>query len=120
MLLKATGKTGQSAFRRGTVCRPSAARGVGGLDRGAQGRPQPLFGLAALYAYVGYVHKPGKGRFTLSIVCYLCSLLSKQMLVTLPFVLLLLDSSAFAARQARSVSRLFEKIPYFALSQALL
>ena len=76
-----------------------------------------FFGLAALYAYVGYVQKPGRARLALSLVCYLCSLLSKQTLVTLPFVLLLLDSWPLR-RGGRILPRVLEKIPYFGLSAA--
>ncbi len=117
VLLKATGKTGQSAFVAALFAvHPLHVESVAWIAE----RKDVLslfFGLAALYAYVGYVHKPGRVRLTLSIVCYLCSLLSKQMLVTLPFVLLLFDSWPLR-RGGPIVSRLFEKIPYFLLSAA--
>jgi hypothetical protein len=50
-----------------------------------------FFGLLALWAYVGYVRKPGRLRYLALMAAYLLSLLSKPMLMTLPFVLLLLD-----------------------------
>jgi tetratricopeptide (TPR) repeat protein len=117
VLLKATGKTGQSAFVAALFAvHPLHVESVAWIAE----RKDVLslfFGLAALYAYFGYAQKPGRARLALSIVCYLCSLLSKQTLVTLPFVLLLLDSWPLR-REGPIVSRLLEKIPYFALSAA--
>ena len=50
-----------------------------------------LFWLLAMGAYLGYVRRPGIGRY-LSVVAFLAlGLMCKPMLVTLPFVLLLLD-----------------------------
>ena len=50
-----------------------------------------LFGLLALLAYLGYSRRPGRGRYLVTAGCFLLGLLAKPMLVTLPFVLLLLD-----------------------------
>jgi hypothetical protein len=50
-----------------------------------------FFGLLTLWAYVGYVHKPGWPRYLALAAAYLLSLLAKPMLLTLPLVLLLLD-----------------------------
>ena len=50
-----------------------------------------FFGLLTLWAYVRYVHKPGWPRYLALAAAYSLSLLSKPMLLTLPFVLLLLD-----------------------------
>jgi tetratricopeptide (TPR) repeat protein len=50
-----------------------------------------LFGLAALWAWTSYVARPGVLRYLAVAVCYAASLMSKPMLVTLPFLLLLLD-----------------------------
>jgi tetratricopeptide (TPR) repeat protein len=50
-----------------------------------------LFGLAALWAWLGYVARPGVGRYLSVVLFYAASLMSKSMLVTLPFLLLLLD-----------------------------
>jgi protein O-mannosyl-transferase len=50
-----------------------------------------LFWLLAMGAYLGYVRRPGIGRY-LSVVAFLAlGLMCKPMLVTLPIVLLLLD-----------------------------
>jgi tetratricopeptide (TPR) repeat protein len=50
-----------------------------------------FFGILTLWAYAGYVAKPGWQRYLLVAAAFLLSLLSKPMLITLPFVLLLLD-----------------------------
>ena len=50
-----------------------------------------LFGLLSLLAYVNYARGGGRWNLPASLVAFTCSLLSKQTLVTIPFVLLLLD-----------------------------
>lgn len=50
-----------------------------------------LFFFLALFAYGWYVRKPGIGRYLLVAVMFVLGLLAKPMIVTLPFVLLLLD-----------------------------
>jgi tetratricopeptide (TPR) repeat protein len=50
-----------------------------------------LFWMLTLGAYGYYVKRPGYRRYLLVIVCFILGLMSKPMLVTIPFVLLLLD-----------------------------
>lgn len=50
-----------------------------------------LFWMLTLYLYHGYVHKPGRLRYFLILASFAFGLMAKPMLVTLPFVLLLLD-----------------------------
>jgi hypothetical protein len=50
-----------------------------------------LFFLAALHAYCGYVRRPGAGRYALVAAALAASLMAKQMAVTLPALLLVLD-----------------------------
>jgi len=50
-----------------------------------------LFLLLALWAYAGYARKPGVLRYLLVAFWFSLGLMSKPMLVTLPFALLLLD-----------------------------
>jgi protein O-mannosyl-transferase len=50
-----------------------------------------FFGTAALYAYAFYAESYRLSRYFLSLILFALSLLSKSMLVTLPFVFLLLD-----------------------------
>ena len=50
-----------------------------------------FFGLAAVGAYSAYARRPGLMRYLLVLAAFVCSLLAKPMLVTLPGILLLLD-----------------------------
>ena len=50
-----------------------------------------MFFMLTLLAYLHYVQKPALGRYMLLALLFALGLLSKNMLVTLPFVLLLLD-----------------------------
>ncbi len=50
-----------------------------------------LFGLLAIWAYAGYAARPGLWRYAAVAGLFVFSLMAKPMLVTLPFVLLLLD-----------------------------
>ena len=50
-----------------------------------------LFWLLTMLAYVRYVERPSAGRYIAVLVLFAMGLLAKPMLVTLPFVLLLLD-----------------------------
>jgi protein O-mannosyl-transferase len=88
-----------------------------------------VFFFLALLAYVRYARKSGLGAYLVLTACFTLGLLAKAMLVTLPFLLLLLDYwplRRFAvvvetavdarARPPASVSRLIlEKLPLLAL-----
>jgi protein O-mannosyl-transferase len=50
-----------------------------------------FFGLASLYAYAYYVEKSQIAKYILCLTLFIMGLMSKPMLVTLPFLLLLLD-----------------------------
>ena len=50
-----------------------------------------LFGFASLWAYVKYVKAPGWRRYSLLIIFFTLGLMSKPMIVTFPFVMLLMD-----------------------------
>ena len=50
-----------------------------------------FFGILTLYAYVRWTENPGWMRYLAMTAAFLLSLLSKPTLITLPFVLLLLD-----------------------------
>ncbi|MEE8349747.1 MAG: tetratricopeptide repeat protein [Acidobacteriota bacterium] len=50
-----------------------------------------LFGMLTLWAYLGYLKKPGWQRYTGVLGFLTLGLMAKQMLVTLPCILLLLD-----------------------------
>ena len=92
-----------------------------------------LFGCIALYAYVRFVRQRDWKSYGISLVSFLLSLLSKPMLVTLPFLLILLDywplgrmsrrdrcvgdspHSGGSARR-RGLWLLVEKTPFFVLA----
>jgi tetratricopeptide (TPR) repeat protein len=99
-----------------------------------------LFWLLTLWAYIGYVRRPDLKRYLLILLFFTLGLMAKPMLVTLPFVLLLLDfwplgrfstslqaiaDSAGGSKQT-SVNALLksalplvrEKIPFFLLTAA--
>lgn len=78
--------------------------------------------MLGLLAYVRYVELPGKRRFAAVAVCLLLGLMAKPMLVTFPFLLLLLDfwplqrlGSNWSSVRSQLWPRLREKIPMFAI-----
>jgi len=82
-----------------------------------------LFWMLTLWAYVRYVedsktHSPkSKAPYTLALVFFALGLLSKPMVVTLPFVLLLLDYWPLARWSRPNLRGLVvEKVPFFLLS----
>jgi Tfp pilus assembly protein PilF len=76
-----------------------------------------LFFFLTLGSYGWYIRKPDWKRYLATLSFFACGLMSKPMLVTLPFVLLLLDYWPLQ-RTITTVKRLLEKIPFFALSAA--
>ncbi len=74
-----------------------------------------LFYILALWAYVLYVERPGALRYAITIVLFACGIMAKPMIVTFPFVALLLD---FWPLRRFSKKTVIEKIPLFALSAA--
>ena len=82
-----------------------------------------VFFVLTLAAYARYARAPSTPRYLLVALLFACGLMSKPMLVTLPFVLLLLDYwplGRLEAQKSEAGSRLrrliTEKIPLFALS----
>ena len=82
-----------------------------------------VFFMLTLAAYARYARAPSTPRYLLVALLFACGLMSKPMLVTLPFVLLLLDywplgrlggqKSEVGSRLRRLIT---EKVPLFALS----
>jgi protein O-mannosyl-transferase len=93
-----------------------------------------LFGLLSILFYVRYAQGGRRANWAVAFVLFACSLMTKQTLVTLPFVLLLLDYwplGRFAATRSdqlevdtaansrRPFGRLIlEKAPFFAVTAA--
>lgn len=91
-----------------------------------------LFGLMTLWAYARYAERPGGTRYGIVLLLFTLSLMAKPMVLTLPFVMLLLDfwplgrvqTSAWRvdrslAGPGLSFPRLvLEKVPLFVLAGA--
>jgi hypothetical protein len=95
-----------------------------------------FFFMVTLLLYARYVERPGRGRYLATLGAFAFGLMAKPMLVTLPFVLLLLDywplgrlplgrpdtptrqRPAPSALKPSAVRLLWEKTPFFALSVA--
>ena len=83
-----------------------------------------LFWLLAVWAYVRHVEEirvgeaGRKGLYALAVALFALGLMAKPMLVTLPFVLLLLDWWPLGRRPEGLKQLLTEKIPFFALAAA--
>jgi tetratricopeptide (TPR) repeat protein len=80
-----------------------------------------LFWMLTLAAYAWYIRRPGLGRYLLVLLPFGLGLLAKPMLVTLPFVLLLLDYwplRRFDSPRPRGNLQLaiLEKVPLLALA----
>jgi len=72
-----------------------------------------------MWAYLRYVNKPGISRYLWIVIFLALGLMAKPMLVTLPFVLLLLDYWPLERFRRRTLFYLIgEKIPFFVLSAA--
>src|SRR5262249_24576117 len=76
-----------------------------------------VFWMLTLWAYARYVECPRARRFLLVLLCFALGLMAKPMIVTLPFVLLLLDHWPLG-RAAALLPRVREKLPLFLLSAA--
>ncbi len=90
-----------------------------------------FFGLLALISYLRYTRRRSRSAYGLALLCFMLALMAKPMLVTLPFVLLLLDcwplgrldfSKGFRLQPAGGVSGIYflvlEKLPFFMLTAA--
>jgi protein O-mannosyl-transferase len=78
-----------------------------------------LFWLLTMLAYVRYAERPSAGRYIATLFLFAMGLLAKPMLVTLPFVLLLLDYwplDRFYGPKFSIRGLLLEKLPLLILS----
>jgi tetratricopeptide (TPR) repeat protein len=91
LLKRMTGAVGMSAFTAALFAiHPLHVEPVAWISE-RKGLLSTMFGLLAIGAYVRYTRALSKRWLFAALLAYLASLMSKQMLVTLPFVLLLLD-----------------------------
>jgi len=80
-----------------------------------------FFWMLTMWGYVRYVERPGVNRYLLVVLFFVLGLMAKPMLVTLPFVLLLLDYwplKRFQFGQSGGGRLVLEKLPLFVLSAA--
>jgi tetratricopeptide (TPR) repeat protein len=109
------GRVGRRAFRCASV-----ACGIGRLGRRAQRCSEHPFGLLAIWAYVAYVRQPSAKKYFAVSGLFIFSLAAKPMLVTLPFLLLLLDVwplGRFKVQRSQVRRQIFaEKIPLLAIA----
>ena len=91
VLRKMTGKMGRSAFVAALFAvHPLHVESVAWVAE-RKDVLSTLFAMLVLWNYARYVERPGAGRYAGILVLYALGLMAKPMLVTLPFVLLLLD-----------------------------
>ena len=83
-----------------------------------------FFWMLTMWAYVRYAESPLHSRYALVVLAFALGLMAKPVLVTLPFVLLLLDywplDRITTARKSRHwwIHRVREKVPLFVLAAA--
>jgi len=84
-----------------------------------------FFWILTLNAYVSYCRKPNPARYLVVVLLFVLGLMSKPMVVTLPFTLLLLDYWPLKRLPPESVTRpsswlplIREKVPLFLLTLA--
>ena len=75
-----------------------------------------VFFMLTMLAYVYYVRVPQVRRYLVVVFLFACGLMSKPMLVTVPFVLLLLDYWPLARIKDQFWKRVLEKNPLIMLS----
>ena len=130
LLARATGRLGLSfAVAALFAVHPINAESVAWISERKNVLSTAFFFLA-LGAYGWYALKPGVKRYLAIVVLFALGLASKSMLVTLPFVLLLLDywplrrflsgkaGAALGFSQASASKLVIEKIPLFLISAA--
>ncbi|OHE89167.1 MAG: hypothetical protein A3G75_16095, partial [Verrucomicrobia bacterium RIFCSPLOWO2_12_FULL_64_8] len=86
-----TGALGRSAFVAGLFAfHPLRVESVAWVSE-RKDVLSTLFWMLTLWAYVSYARRPRRGRYLVVLLLFALGLMTKPMLVTLPFVLLLLD-----------------------------
>jgi Flp pilus assembly protein TadD len=128
VLKRMTGAVGPSAFTAALFAlHPAHVESVAWIAE-RKDVLSALFWFLTLGVYAGYAARPAAGRYVLLIVTFALGLMAKPMLVTLPFVLVLLDvwplgrlarpDDSAAATRAGLGRLLLEKVPLLALAAA--
>ena len=91
LLMQMTGDRWKSAFVAALFAvHPLNVESVAWISE-RKGLLSAFFGLISLWAYVRYAQRSSRKWYLVALTAFVLSLMSKQMLVTLPFLLLLLD-----------------------------
>jgi len=124
-LKTATGKMWQSAFAASLFAlHPLHVESVAWVAQ-RKDLLSTLFWLLTLWCYTGFVQQEKWSRYALAMIFFILGLMSKPMLITLPFTLLLLDYWPFCRFQYKGswgsfVSDLWpcirEKLPFFGIT----
>lgn len=79
-----------------------------------------FFFMLTLLAYTAYARRPGTGRYALVLILFGLGLMAKQMLVSLPFILLLLDYWPLGRLTGRGMlaRAVREKLPLLGMAAA--
>jgi protein O-mannosyl-transferase len=122
LLKRMTGALGQSAFVAALFAvHPMHVESVAWISE-RKDVLSTLFWILTMWAYVTYVRNPQPARYALVLILFALGLMSKPMLVTLPFVLLLLDYWPLKRIEFGDWSRAFrlmlEKLPLVGLAAA--
>jgi tetratricopeptide (TPR) repeat protein len=75
-----------------------------------------FFLIAATWTWTSWIRKPSTGRWALAFITFALGLMSKPMLMTLPFVWLLLDMWPLGRAAVSMRQRVTEKLPFFGLA----
>jgi Flp pilus assembly protein TadD len=120
VLRRATGALGRSAFVAALFAvHPLHVESVAWVAE-RKDVLSTLFLLLTLEAYVAWVRAPSPKRYALVLLAFAAGLMSKPMIVTLPFALLLLDAWPLRRMTDAAAARrlVVEKIPLFVLAAA--
>ena len=119
LLIRLTGKAGRSAVVAGLFAlHPLHVESVAWIAE-RKDVLSTFFGLWTLWAYARYADRPSAARYLAALGLFALGLMSKPMLVTWPFVLLLLDY--WPLKRVDSVpwrTLLREKVPFLVLALA--
>lgn len=75
-----------------------------------------FFGLLALHFWTAWTRDRRRGAYAAALLCFAAGVMSKAMLVTWPFVMLLLDRWPLERTEIGLRKRIVEKLPFFALA----
>jgi len=117
VLKQMTGKVGKSAFVAALFAlHPLHTESVAWVSE-RKDVLSTFFWCLAIISYCHYVKIPCLSRYFLTLILFVCALMSKPMVVTLPFVLLLLDYWPLERLELKNLRKLVvEKIPFFILT----